>query len=57
MNHKISEFLSKHEKNTLITYPEGVTYVERETIFDIFKRKPQPKIIKITFNNKKSKRR
>jgi len=58
LNFKINEFLSKHEKNNLVVYPRGVTYVETETIFDIFKRKYPIKIIRINLEgDKKSKRR
>lgn len=56
LHNKISAFLSKHEKNNLIVYPEGVTYVEKESILDIFKKKS--KAIRINLDgNKKNKRR
>lgn len=56
MKLKIIEFLSKYEEDVIV-YPIGATYVEKEGMFDIFRRKPKIKIIKITFDNKKGSKR
>ncbi len=55
MKCKINDFLNKREEDSIIVYPKGVSYAEKNTIFDVFKGN---KIIKINIGgNKKNKRR
>lgn len=52
----LERFLYKKEE-TNDTYQNGILYSEKESVFEMFSGKPQKKIVRIIFRDKKTKRR